>query len=309
MREDVYSICFMCTVRCPIKVTVEDGAVKWVEGNSHQLKGALCAKGSAGTALLNDPERIRYPMIREGARGEGKWKRVSWDEALDYTAQKLKGVMEKYGPQTVVFGERQNLNTHISKTFLRAIGSPNHYTHDALCKGSVNTAFRTLTGYTDAEIAVDWANTKHVVLYGRNLFEALELKPIQALMDAKDKGAKVTYIDIRSTVTASHADRFWMIRPGTDLALNYALIHVDPERKSLRRGICSSMGDGPHWSSGPLSNPTRRSGPKKKPEFPPRKSRLLRGKLAETSLRSYSTTGTGGPIISTKSVFGAPSSC
>ncbi len=226
MRKDIYSICFMCTVRCPIKVTVEDGAVKWIEGNPYQLKGALCAKGSAGTALLSDTERLRYPMIREGARGEGKWKRVSWDQALDYAAEKLKAAIDTYGPQTVAFGERQNLNTHISKTFMRALGSPNHFTHDALCKGSVNTAFRTLTGYTDAEVAVDWANTKHVILYGRNLFESLELKPIQALLDAKDKGARITYIDIRSTITASHADRFWMIRPGTDLALNYALIHV-----------------------------------------------------------------------------------
>ena len=226
MRQDIYSICFMCTVRCPIKVTVEDGAVKWIEGNPYQLKGALCAKGSAGTALLSDTERLRYPMIRDGARGEGKWKRVSWDQALDYAAEKLKAAIATYGPQTVAFGERQNLNTHISKTFMRALGSPNHFTHDALCKGSVNTAFRTLTGYTDAEVAVDWANTKHVILYGRNLFESLELKPIQALLEAKDKGARITYIDIRSTVTASHADRFWMIRPGTDLALNYALIHV-----------------------------------------------------------------------------------
>lgn len=226
MQKDVYSICFMCTVRCPIKVTVDDGTVKWIEGNPHQLNGALCAKGSAGTALLHDNERLRYPMIREGARGEGKWKRVSWDEALNYTAEKLTKVIEKYGPQSVVFGERQNLNTHISKTFMRAIGSPNHYTHDALCKGSVNTAFRSLTGYTDAQVNMDFGNTKHVVFYGRNLFESLQLKPIQALMEARDKGAKITYIDIRSTVTASHADRFWMIRPGTDLALNYALIHV-----------------------------------------------------------------------------------
>ncbi len=226
MRQDIYSICFMCSVRCPIKVTVEDGAVKWIEGNPYQLKGALCAKGSAGTALLNDTERLRYPMIREGARGEGKWKRVRWDQALDYAAEKLKAAIDTYGPQSVAFGERQQLNTHLSKTFMRALGSPNHFTHDALCKGSVNTAFRTLTGYTDAEVAVDWANTKHVILYGRNLFESLELKPIQALLEAKDKGARITYIDIRSTVTASHADRFWMIRPGTDLALNYALIHV-----------------------------------------------------------------------------------
>jgi thiosulfate reductase / polysulfide reductase chain A len=226
MRKEIYSICFMCTVRCPIKVTVEDGTVKWVEGNPHQLKGALCAKGSAGTALLSDTERPRYPMIREGLRGEGKWKRVSWNDALDYTADKLKTVIDQYGPRSVAFGERQNLNTHISKTFMRALGSPNHFTHDSLCKGSVNTAFRSLTGYTDAEIAVDWANTKHVILYGRNIFESLELKPIQALLEAKEKGARITYIDIRSTVTASQADRFWMIRPGTDLALNYALMHV-----------------------------------------------------------------------------------
>jgi thiosulfate reductase/polysulfide reductase chain A len=226
MHSEVYSICFMCSDRCPIKVTVENGTVKWIEGNPHQLKGALCAKGSAGTALLNDTERLRYPMIREGARGEGRWKRVTWDEALDHSAYKLKEIVDRHGPHSVVLGERQNLNTHISKTFMRAIGSPNHYTHDSLCKGSVNTAFRTLTGYTDAEVTADWANTKHVILYGRNLFESLELKPIQALMEAKDKGAKITYIDVRSTVTASHADRFWMIRPGTDLALNYSLIHV-----------------------------------------------------------------------------------
>ena len=226
MQKEVYSLCFMCSIRCPIKVTVEDGAVRWIEGNPHQLNGALCAKGSAGTALLYDSERLRYPMIREGARGEGKWKRVSWDEALNYTADKLKEIIDKDGPQSVVFGERTNLNTHISKTFMRAIGSPNHYTHDALCKGSVNTAFRSLTGYTDGQVNMDFANTKHVVFYGRNFFESLQLKPIQALMKAREKGAKITYIDIRSTVTAAHADRYWMIRPGTDLALNYALIQV-----------------------------------------------------------------------------------
>jgi len=226
MRKEVYSICFMCTVRCPIKVTVENGAVTWIEGNPHQLNGALCAKGSAGRALLYDGERLRHPLIRTGGRGEGRWRRATWDEALDYTATRLKEIIERHGPQSVVFGERQNLNTHVSKTFMRAIGSPNHYTHDALCKGSVNTAFRSLTGHTDAQVNMDLANTKHVVLYGRNIFEALQLKPIQALMAAREKGARITYIDIRSTITASHADRFWMIRPGTDLALNYALIHV-----------------------------------------------------------------------------------
>lgn len=228
MGKLVHSICFMCTVRCPIVVEVEDDEVKWIQGNPQVpgIEGALCAKGSAGVALLNDHERPQYPMIRTGERGAGQWRRATWDEALDYVAEKLKAIIDAHGGQSVVFGERTNLNTHISKTFMRAIGSPNHFTHDALCKGSVNTAFRTLTGYTDAQVGIDYANTKHIVLYGRNIFESLEIKPINALLDAMEKGAKVTYIDPRVTITATKAHRYWQIRPGTDLALNYALIHT-----------------------------------------------------------------------------------
>ncbi len=228
MTQEVYSICFMCTVRCPIRVLVDNDDVTWIEGNPHVpgIDGALCAKGSAGLALLHDTERPQHPMIRTGDRGAGQWRQASWDEALDYVADKLKAVVAQYGPQSVVFGERTNLNTHISKTFMKALGSPNHFTHDALCKGSVNTACRSLTGYVDPQIGIDYGNTKHIILYGRNIFESLEIKAINNLMKARSKGAKITYIDPRYTVTASKADRYWQIRPGTDLALNYALINV-----------------------------------------------------------------------------------
>jgi len=228
MATEVWSICFMCTVRCPIKVVVENDDVIWIQGNPHVggIEGALCAKGSAGLALLHDHERPQYPMIRAGARGEGKWRKAGWEEALDYVADRLKAIIQEHGGHSLVFGERTNLNTHISKTFCKALGSPNHFTHDALCKGSVNTAFRSLTGYTDAQMAIDYANTKHIVLYGRNIFESLEIAPINNLLKAMDKGAKLTYIDPRVTITATKAHRYWMIRPGTDLALNYALIHT-----------------------------------------------------------------------------------
>ncbi len=228
MTKQVYSLCFMCTVRCPIQVTVENDQVAWVQGNPHVpgIDGALCAKGSAGPALLNDHERPQYPMIRTGPRGSGQWRRATWEEAYDHVADRLREVMDKYGPQSVLFGERANLNTHISKTFMKALGSPNHFTHDALCKGSVNTAFRTLTGYTDAQVGIDYANTRHIVMYGRNLFESLEIKAINNLLAAMDRGARLTCIDPRVSITATKADRYWMIRPGTDLALNYALIHV-----------------------------------------------------------------------------------
>jgi thiosulfate reductase/polysulfide reductase chain A len=134
--------------------------------------------------------------------------------------------MEKHGGRSVALGERTQLSTHVSKTFLKALGSPNHFTHDALCKGSVNTACRSLFGYTDAQMGMDYKNTRHIVMYGRNFFEAVEVKSVNSLMEALEKGAKLTYIDPRVTVTATKAHRYWMIRPGTDLALNYALIHV-----------------------------------------------------------------------------------
>ena len=228
MDKEVYSLCFMCSVRCPIKVLVKDGQVKWIEGNPHVagMEGSLCPRGAAGINMLYDHERLQSPMIRDGKRGEGKWRKATWDEALDYIAEKLKDIIDTHGGHSVVLGERTQLATHVSKAFLKAIKSPNHFTHDAICKGSVNTACRSLFGYTDAQMSMDYGNTKHIVMYGRNFFEAIEVKPVNALMNALEKGAKLTYIDPRVTVTATKAHRYWMIRPGTDLALNYALIHV-----------------------------------------------------------------------------------
>ena len=228
MEKVVYSLCFMCSVRCPIKVVVKDGLVKWIEGNPHVagMEGSLCPRGVAGIGTLYDDERVQSPMIRAGDRGSGLWRKVGWDEALDYVGGKLQNIINEHGGHSVVLGERTQLATHVSQTFLKAIRSPNHFTHDALCKGSVNTACRSLFGYTDAQMSMDYKNTKHIVLYGRNIFEAIAVKEVNNLMHALEHGAKLTYIDPRVTVTATKAHRYWMIRPGTDLALNYALIHV-----------------------------------------------------------------------------------
>lgn len=228
MDKEVYSICFMCSIRCPIKVTVKDGQVKFIEGNPHVpgIEGSLCPRGAAGISLLYDDERVKSPMIRTGERGAGHWRKATWDEALDYVADKLKPIIEEHGGHSVVVGERTQLATHATKTFLKALKSPNQFTHDAICKGSVNTACRSLFGYTDAQMSMDYKNTKQIVIYGRNIFEAVAVKEVNTLMEAMSKGAELTYIDPRVTVTATKARRYWMIRPGSDLALNYALIHV-----------------------------------------------------------------------------------
>ncbi|MFZ5647530.1 MAG: molybdopterin-dependent oxidoreductase [Bacillota bacterium] len=224
----VYSICLMCTVRCPIKVMVKNDDVKLIEGNPYVagIEGSICPKGAAGVNLLNDDERVKAPMIRTGPRGSGQWREASWEEALDYVADRLKEIKEKHGGRSIALTERAHLNSHISKTFMKAIGSPNYFTHDSCCKGSLNTAFRSMTGYADGNAGVDIGKAKHVILYGRNYFEAIELKVVKQLTQGLDKGTKLTYIDPRVTVTATKAHKYLMIRPGTDLALNYALMHV-----------------------------------------------------------------------------------
>jgi thiosulfate reductase / polysulfide reductase chain A len=271
MEKEVYSLCFMCSVRCPIRVLVKDGQVRWIEGNPHVagMEGSLCPRGAAGISMLYDQQRVQTPLIRSGERGSGNWRKASWDEALDYVADKLKGVVDQYGPESVALAERANLATHVTKTFLKALGSPNYGSHDALCKGSVNTACRSLFGYTDGQMSMDYKNTRHIVLYGRNIFEAISVKEVNNLMAALENGAKLTYIDPRVTVTATKAHRYWMIRPGTDLALNYALIHIILENNLYDQSYVRQWVDGladleefirpytPEWAEGETGIPAK----------------------------------------------------
>ncbi|MDH4163911.1 MAG: molybdopterin-dependent oxidoreductase [Nitrospirota bacterium] len=227
--SSVYSMCGMCAVRCSIRVETEDGAVKWIEGNPHEpgLEGSLCAKGSAGLAFEYDAERPQFPMIRDGERGSGKWKRATWDEALEYITGKLKEVAAKHGGRAIALSDRSGPFTDLTTSFLKALGSANYFNHDDTCGKNVDMACRSLFGFNSrAELAYDFANAGHIVLYGRNVFESLQVKEVNNILDGMERGAKLTYIDTRATVTASKADRFLMIRPGTDYALNLALIRT-----------------------------------------------------------------------------------
>ncbi len=227
-KKTVYTICGMCTVRCPIAVEVENGEVVWISGNPHDktMGQGLCAKGIAGRSLLKDTERPLAPMIRQGERGEGKWRIVSWEEALDYVAQRLKTVIDEYGAKAVLYSDRGGPFGELRKAFLKALGTPNYCNHDVTCAVSVNHAALSLFGFGRKGLNYDYRNAKHIVLYGRNMLESLRVKTAKALIEALDNGAKLTYIDPRYCVTASKATRWWKIRPGTDYALNLALIHI-----------------------------------------------------------------------------------
>ncbi|MEM5786685.1 MAG: molybdopterin-dependent oxidoreductase, partial [Syntrophobacteraceae bacterium] len=226
-RKKVFSVCATCSVRCPIEIDVENGEIKHIWGNPHLLGSrGLCPRGTAQKATQSDTERVRYPMIRDGERGSGKWRKASWDEALDYVADGLKNAIDNYGGESVVLGDRGGPFTDLHKAFLKALGSPNYFNQHATCSNSVHNAHNAIAGQRRNTVAYDWKNCKYSILYSRNIVESLGTKEAKDFIDALERGMKFTYTDVRWTYTAAKADRFYVIRPGTDYAFNLALINV-----------------------------------------------------------------------------------
>ena len=226
--KTVYSICGMCTVRCPIAVHVRDNEVAFIQGNPFDpgMAGGLCARGAAGAAFITDDQRPQYPMIRVGARGEGKWRRATWDEALDHVAERLKGIMAEHGPRSVLWSDRGGPFVDLHKAFMAGLGSPNYCNHDVSCARNVLHAAKSVMGLGRKDVSYDFKNCRHLVLQTRNIFEAINVKEVNGVLDGKANGMKLTVIDTRATVSAAKADELFMVRPGTDYALNLAVLHV-----------------------------------------------------------------------------------
>lgn len=221
MKKSVYSICGMCAVRCPVRVEVENGKVTWIEGNANDggMGTSICAKAASCIPMLDDDQRPLNPMIRDGARGSGKWKNVSWDEAYDYIEEKLKGVVDKYGAKSIIFSDRGGPFADLHKAFMKALGSPNYINHDCTCGRNPNHASKSVSGLGRTAFNYDFKNAKHIVLFGRNITESFKVKEVKSFLKAVKNGARVTYVDPRVTNTAGKATRYWAVKPGTDYAL------------------------------------------------------------------------------------------
>jgi thiosulfate reductase/polysulfide reductase chain A len=210
-----------------MEVTVQDGRVTWLQGNTHDLAigASLCAKGAAGLALEVDDQRPQTPLIRSGPRGSGQWRRATWDEALDYISDKLHETIDAYGARGIALSDRGGPFNDLTRAFVHALGSPNYFNHDAACGGNVHNAAMSLLGFSHEGIGFDYGHARHLVLYGRNIIESLMVKEAKAFMAAVAGGLRVTYIDPRAGLTATKATRYWQVRPNSDYALNLALIH------------------------------------------------------------------------------------
>ena len=130
MKQEILTFCPLCAGHCSAKAVVEDGKiVSWERDAESGLPSEPCPpfKGLSNMEIATHPDRLQYPMKRAGARGEGKWERISWDEALDTIAQKLTKLKEEYGPESlaVCLGEPKALEFAWGHRFASAFGTPN----------------------------------------------------------------------------------------------------------------------------------------------------------------------------------------
>jgi thiosulfate reductase/polysulfide reductase chain A len=220
------SMCEMCVWRCGLLAKVEEGRVVKLEGNPDHphSKGKLCPRGQSGLMNTYDPDRVLTPLIRVGKRGEGLFRKASWEEALDLVAQNMLDIKQKYGPEAMIFSSTHNLSQVQFENLLNAYGSPNYGTQRSLCFNAMIVANLTTYGMEEPERKYD--DLKYIILTGRNLMEAISTSETSALSQAIDRGVKVVTLDPRFTKTAAKSAEWLAIRPGTDLAFHLALINV-----------------------------------------------------------------------------------
>ncbi len=219
----------MCLMGCGIVAHVEDGVITRIEGNPDfpVNRGGLCPKGLSAIQLAYDPNRLHYPLKRIGARGEGKWEKISWEEALHVTAEKMNKIKEEEGPQAIAFVKGQapawDIWYDLWTRFNMCFGSPNLVTPSNVCFFPRRSSYVTVGEYADSDFD---HNDGIIVLWGYNPANSSLPASCRRIFDARDRGAKTVVIDPVFTQMASKADLYLRIRPGTDLALALGMIHI-----------------------------------------------------------------------------------
>ncbi len=226
------SACRACPAGCGILVRVSEGRAKKVEGNPlHPVnKGKLCARGQAILQELYHPDRIQQPLKPTGARGSGRFAKISWEEGLDLLVGKLKTFKEK-GPRSVALmtPELAGSLATVASGFMRSFGSPNHVSSELLSPGWLRQAGRISFGQATLPY-YDVAETRYLLSFGADFLES-HLSPVHyghafgRMRQGRDTvRGHFTYVGGRLSLTAASADRWIPARPGTEgtLALGIA---------------------------------------------------------------------------------------
>jgi len=228
--ENIPYLCNMCRNKCAGFARVEDGKVQKLDPNHYfpKSRNMLCPKGNAGIDALYDSDRLKYPLIRIGNRGDGRYKKVTWDEAYEYIKDKLVNILEeqKDNRSTIAYcnGEGFNKDEYI-KFFGSKIGSANFLDEGSIC---LNTKLGA-TQLTIGDIGeMDVAGSDYLIISGANRYESLITPDSIDMLHTKQK---LVVLDPRCTITAIKADAYLPLNPGTDLAFCLSMIYIALKEK------------------------------------------------------------------------------
>ncbi len=249
--EWIPSACMMCGGASGILVHVVNGTVEKIEPNPWNPVnysnvsqdffdgystdfgcadgGALCPKGNAGIQALYDPERVKKPLKRTNPDrtpgADPKWQEISWDQAIDEIAGKMKALRDAGHPEQVFWLTEDASFVDIQTDFTKLYGTPNFGLHSNLCDVSRKASFKAVMGH-DRPLA-DFVNSKYILLFGWNPTSAIKWVYLPRIITrALENGARMVVVDPYLSDTAAKGQEWVPIRPGTDGALALALGHV-----------------------------------------------------------------------------------
>jgi thiosulfate reductase/polysulfide reductase chain A len=225
----VPTFCDLCFWKCAAVAHVKGDRLWKIEGHPDDplSRGRLCPRGTGGVGAPRDPDRLRAPLMRKGARGREEWVEVTWDEALGYVAERMQKISAEHGPEAVALFSHGIGGTFLKHT-LKAFGSPNITAPSyAQCRGPREVGFELTFGEgVGSPERTDIRNSRCLVLIGSHLGENMHNTQVQEFAEAVGAGASIIVVDPRFSVAASKAKHYLPIRPGTDLALLLAWMNT-----------------------------------------------------------------------------------
>ena len=241
----VPTTCFNCESACGLLayVDTESGDVRKFEGNPVHpgSRGRNCAKGPATKNQTDDPERILYPLRRTGARGAGGWERCTWDEALDDLAGRIRAALVRGEPNKVMYHVGRPGEDGFTERVLAAWGVDGHNSHTNICSAGGRAGYAFWMGYDRP--SPDYANARVILLISAHLESGHYFNPhAQRIIEAKRRGARVIVLDPRLSNTATHADHWLPVWPGSEPALllaiaRYLIVGDRFDREFVRRWV------------------------------------------------------------------------
>jgi anaerobic selenocysteine-containing dehydrogenase len=225
----VPTTCFNCESACGLLAYVDKatGEVRKFEGNpAHPgSRGRNCAKGPATINQMYDPERILHPMRRVGERGSGQWEQVSWDEALDDIAGRMRTALQEGRNDEIMYHVGRPGEDGFMDRTLKAWGVDGHNSHTNICSSGARTGYAMWMGHDRP--SADFANARFILLLSSHLETGHYFNPhAQRIMEGKQSGAKLATIDPRLSNTASMSDYWLSPWPGTEAAILLAIANL-----------------------------------------------------------------------------------